>query len=241
MIGLEHKFKYIGKEVKISTDFDNGGLARVEEKKRNVFDIFPFSEDEYKDGFIKLKPFNSEDRDFDGANFSFHFMVEGCKNKKLTFRFHLKEKEKETDCSVVYANPDFPLYSYNGEDWSRMPNKSLSLDRKRKNWQIVTVEQIFKKDKVFLSYQYPYTNTHLADYIMKNQNSPFFRLEAGGYSTEGRIIPQINITDPQIPLSKKKVAWFTGLQHCAELGAGWGLEGMMDYLLSDERTAKKAR
>lgn len=235
------KLRYVGRKVTISTDFDGGHLASVEEKKAKVFDVLPYHENEYRDGFVKLGRLQPEEREFDGANVSFLFSVEGCKDEKLTFRFHLKEKEKATDVSVVYANPDFPVFSYDGRTWRRMAKKSLSSDRKRKGWKVVTVEQTFSRSKVYVAYQYPYTNEHLARYIMGIQDSPYCTVEVAGVSTEGRIIPQVSVTDPDVPLGRKKVVWLTGLQHSAELGAGWGLEGMMDYLLSDDAGAKRAR
>jgi hypothetical protein len=51
----------------------------------------------------------------------------------------------------------------------------------------------------------------------------------------------ISITDPAVPRRAKQVAWFTGLQHCAELGAGWGLQGMAEFLVSDAPVAAEAR
>jgi len=235
------KLRYAGRKVTISTDFDGGHLTSVEERKTNVFEILPYRESEYRDGFVKLDPFHPEEREFDNANVSFLFSVEGCKDEKLTFRFHLKETEKATDVSVVYANPDFPVFSYDGKAWRRMERKSLLSARKRKGWKVVTAEQIFTRSKAYVAYQYPYTNEHLARYIMGIQDSPYCTIEVAGVSTEGRIIPQVSITDPSVPLKGKKVAWMTGLQHSAELGAGWGQEEMMDYLLSGDAGAREAR
>ncbi len=235
------KIKYQGKEVCISTDFDNGHLAGISEKRKNIFDILPYQEDEYGDNYMRLKPLNAPERDWDGTNMAFHFMVDGCKNKKLTFRLHVEEKGTKTSIPVIYANPDFPVYSYDGKNWKRMENKSVSRDPDRKNWQVVKINQLFKKDKVYIAYMYPYTNTHLADYITTVQDSPFCEIEVGGYSTEGRIIPLISITNPKIPVKKKKSVWFIAIQHCAEQAAGWGVEGMMDFLLSDDPAAAKAR
>ena len=237
----ETKLRYVARNVTIATDFDNGHLASVKEGATNVFDILPYHESEHREGRVSLRTLQPEGREWDSANVSFLFQVEGCKDETLTFRFHLKEKEQETDCSVVYANPDFPVFSYDGKSWNRMKSKSLSSDRKRKGWQVVTVEQTFTRSKVYVAYQYPYTNEHLAQYVMTMQGSAFCTIEVAGVSTEGRIIPQISITDPDVPRKSKKVAWLTGVQHCAEFGAGWGLEGMMDYLLSNDRAAREAR
>ena len=190
----------------ISTNFDNGGLARIEEKETNVFDCWPYEKEEYKDGYIRLKSLNSiggTELLYDEANFSFHLCLQGCKNKNVKFRFHIKEREKEGDTSVVYANPDFPVYSYNRDEWKRIENKFLTDNPEKPGWQIVTVEQTFTKNRVYIAYQYPYTNTHLDDYLKKIQDSPFCEMEIAGKSTEGRDIKQISITDVKIPLKNK--------------------------------------
>jgi len=228
----ERKFEYKAKEILISTDFDNGALGKIKEKEINVFDCWPYEDKEYK--YL----FPGPDQQ---ACFCFHFRLDGCKDKKIKFLFHIWERGKEKDTSIVYANPDFPVYSYDGKNWERINNKSLVNDSEVKDGKIIVVEQKFKKDRAWISYQYPYTSTHLNDYIKIIKDSPFCKIEIAGYSTKRREIKQISITDFGIPLKKKKIAWFTGLQHPAELGAGWGLEGMIDFLLSENIVAKEAR
>ena len=77
--------------------------------------------------------------------------------------------------------------------------------------------------------------------VRRVESSPYCTIEIAGVSTEGRDIKQISITDPLVPLQEKMVAWIIGLQHSSELGAGWGLEGMLDFLLSDDPLAQEAR
>ncbi len=227
MSNPKSKFTYKGKEASISTDFDNGALAKVEEMETNIFDCWPYHPPE------ELKALT--------ANFSFHFRLDGCKNKEVGFRFHIREREKEEDTSIVYANPDFPVYSYDGVDWKRAEDKSLHDDPTMEYGKMVFVEQTFSEDRAWIAYQYSYTNGHLDDYTKKIRASPFCKIEVAGRSTEGREIRQITVTDFDVPLKEKKVAWFTGLQHPAELGAGWGLEGMVDLLLSNDTRARETR
>ena|GEM_PF-6807298 len=235
----KEKFTYVGREVSISTDFDNGALARVEEEKTNIFDLWPYEDEEYRDGYIYLRSVTGTGWDL--ANFCFHFRLEGCKGKEIEFRFHIKEREKEGDVSIVYANPDFPVYSYDGNHWMRMENKSLSQESLIEGGQTISVRQTYTKETAYIAYQYPYSNSHLESFVQRALKSPFCRVETAGESTEGRPIKQISITDYDVPIKEKKVVWFIGLQHPAELGAGWGLEGIIDYLLSGSSVAKKAR
>jgi hypothetical protein len=221
------KFSYEGEEIRVSTDFDNGGLARVEERGINLFDCWPYdSPEEYK----SLQ-----------ANFCFHLRLDGCRNKHVGLRFHIQEREKEDEVSVVYANPDFPVYSYDGKHWTRMEHKTLEDDPAVEHGKIVSVEHTFVQEPVWIAYQYPYSNRRRDGYIREIRESPFCEIGSAGRSTEGRDIRQIRITDAGVPLKEKKIVWMTGLQHCAEMGAGWGLEGMMDFLLSQDPLAAKAR
>lgn len=233
-----NKFRYVGREISISTDFDNGSLAKVEERATNIFDVWPYEAEEYRGGRVSLR---SVRLGWDSANFCFHFSLEGCKGKEIEFRFHIKEREKAEDVSIVYANPDFPVYSYDGDVWMRMPNKTLSHESLIEGGQTISVTQTYTENTAYIAYQYPYSNSRIETFNRRDVDSPFYRMETAGKSTEGRPIRQICITDFDIPIKEKEVAWFTGLQHPAEIGAGWGLEGMIEYLLSDDSMAKKAR
>jgi hypothetical protein len=236
------KLNYHGARIRLSTDFDGAGLARVTELEADVFDCWPYLEDEYRDGFISLASLQDPDAPRDGANYSFLFQLDGCLNRKITLRFHVvHERCKADDVSVVYANPDFPVISYDGDHWERTPHKRLLGGGGVADERIIEVEHTFSQNTVWISYQYPYTNGHLSRFTARIGGSPFCRMEAAGRSTEGREIPMISITDPAVPRPAKRVAWFTGLQHCAELGAGWGLQSMAEFLLSNAPAAVAAR
>jgi len=237
-----HKFTYTGEELEISTEFNNGGLYKVEETETNVFDIWPYSEDESRWGWVYLKSFTRSDR-YDHTGFTFHFRITGCKNKKVVFNFHVKEEvDSDTeDITAVYANPDFPVISYDGETWMRMDTKSMKSHPTEEYWKIVTVEHEFTEDTAYLSFQYPYSSTRLDKFIERIHDSPYCTIGNAGRSTEGKDIKLISITNPDVALKEKKVVWFTGLQHCSELGAGRGLEAIIDFLLSDDPAAHEAR
>jgi hypothetical protein len=239
---MTDKLIWSGTGLQVSTAFDGGGLARVSELEPDVLDCWPYEEGEYRDGFISLPSLRGADAPRDGANYSFLFRLDGCRNRKITLRFHVvRERGQATDVSVVYANPDFPVISYDGEYWERTPQKRLRGGDGLADTKIVEVEHTFRADSVWVAYQYPYTNDHLSRFLTRIEGAPYCRVEAAGFSTEGRAIPMISITDPAVPLPRKRVAWFTGLQHCAELAAGWGLQSLAELLLSAAPLAVEAR
>ena len=234
------KYIFHGKEVVISTDFDNGGLARIEERETNVFDCWPYESENYRNGGLYVKSLYKDA--FDNASFCFHFRISGCRNKNIVFNFYVKESiNNENDESILYTNPDFPVLSYDGDFWQRMDTKSLETYSADTSWSIVTVEQKFTEDTAFVAYQYPYTNTHVERLIHRIEKSPCCTIDTIGRSTDNRDIRLIRITDPATPLSEKIVVWIIGLQHSAELGAGWGIEGMIDFLLANDMASEKAR
>jgi hypothetical protein len=236
------KFVFQGSRLRLSTDFDGGGLAKVVEAGPDVLDCWPYLEDEYRDGFISLRSLDGAGDQRDGANYSFLFRLDGCLNRKITLRIHVvHEKCKSDDVSVVYANPDFPVISHDGDNWERTPHKRLLGGDGLTDEKIIEVEYTCSQDTVWVSYQYPYTNDRLHRFVQRLADSPFCQVGVAGRSTEGRDIPLISLTDPAVPLRAKPVAWFTGLQHCAELAAGWGFEGMAEFLVSAAPLAVEAR
>ena len=237
----ETKFVFTGKEIVLSTDFDNGWMARIEEKEKNVFEVWPYDYKHYKWDWVYLESMTRESR-YDHTGFCFHFRISGCKDKKITFRFHVKEHTRDENAiTVLYANPDFPVLSYDEENWWRTDNKSMEIDTADSTWSIVTVEQFFEEDLAYCAFQYPYSGSHLDRLIERIRYSPFCTIETVGNSTEGREIKQISITNRDITSDKKLTAWFLGLQHSSELAAGYGLEGMIEFLLTDDPLAEKAR
>lgn len=229
----------------ISTSFDNGAMAVVRESAPGVFDLWPYRAEEYGK-HLELEPRRPQDREqgetgaHDGANMAFHFRLEGCKGKKAVLRFHVSEIKERSGTSVIYANPDFPVWSTEGETWHRVPRKSLHDDPEIAGGRIVVAELEPPAEPVWVAFQYPYSNDRLAAYMARALRTPYCTAEACGKSIEGRDVPMLTITDPTAR-GHKKTVWFTGIQHCAETGAGWGLEGVADFLLSADPEAVRAR
>ncbi len=140
----------------------------------------------------------------------------------------------------MYANPDFPVWSSDGESWQRMPRKTVHDDPDAAGGRIVVVEHEFDAEPAWISFQYPYSNDRLTAWLERARRSGFCTAQACGTSTEGRDVRVLTVTDPGVAGPRRSV-WFTGIQHSAETGAGWGIEGALDFLLSADPLAVRAR
>lgn len=231
--------------MRISTGFDNGAMAVVEERSPGVFDLWPYRAEEYG-RHIELEARRPHDRvegesgGRDAANFAFHFELAGCRGRKVTLRFHVNENKGASGVSVVYANPDFPVWSPDGESWHRMPHKVLQDDPEAPGGSIVVVEQEFAAEPVRIAYQYPYGDSRLTAWLERAGSTGFCTARSCGRSTEGRDVRVVTVTDPSVS-GPKRTVWLTGIQHSAETAAGWGIEGVLDFLLSDDPLAASAR
>lgn len=228
-----------GDRVSVSTEYMGGGIGLMRESAPGVFDIWPYTKEECP-STLKLRSAKRGAGKLDSANFAFSLRLDNCKGKKVELRFHITENTDKVPTSLVYANPDFPVFSYDWASWSRMPDKTLSDDPENPGWKTVTVRHEFTAEPAYIAYQYPYSSERLARFIEGIRESPFCKPESAGKSTDGRDIPQICITDPSV-VSGKKTVWIIGLQHSAEIGAGWGIEGIAEFLLSSDPTAAEAR
>ena len=62
-----------------------------------------------------------------------------------------------------------------------------------------------------------------------------------GKSVHGRDIPLMTITDPQSPDTEKRRAFILGGTHGAENASIYGVEGMLDFLVSEDPLASEMR
>jgi hypothetical protein len=58
-----------------------------------------------------------------------------------------------------------------------------------------------------------------------------------GYSEQGRNINLLTITNPAVPLQGKKVIYIVGRQHAGETASSHMLEGLINFLISDDISA----
>lgn len=102
-------------------------------------------------------------------------------------------------------------------------------------------------DEVYLAYCYPYTYSdcqkHL-DKICKSKNKDRVRKAPLCKSLAGNDCDMIIVTnfksEPEI-IAERPAIILTGRVHPGESNASWIMEGLIDYIVSDERAAKNLR
>ncbi len=129
-----------------------------------------------------------------------------------------------------------PVYSYDGTNWKNFTNDEVSWDEREPH---LTLHFTPERDHLWIAHVAPYTNRHLEALLAGFQKSPYLKVESVGRTVEGREMPLLTITNPQIPEAQKRVIWLMFRQHAWETGSSWAGEGAVRFLLSkDERAAR---
>jgi hypothetical protein len=87
-------------------------------------------------------------------------------------------------------------------------------------------------DSVFIAAGYPYSYTHLQNFLDSCSNNKFFSDEVLHTTESGLNVHLLTITSPRHK-RKKKLIWILGRQHAFECVSSYVVEGMIRYLLSD--------
>jgi len=120
----------------------------------------------------------------------------------------------------------------------------------RKNWQMVETQRepfdfdvpLRKGEKaVYFATYYPYFHSQMVEHNRKLTKSKYVKASVIGKSVHGRDIPLLTITDPQSPDTEKRRAFILGGTHGAETASIYGVEGMLDFLVSEDPLAAEMR
>jgi murein tripeptide amidase MpaA len=129
-----------------------------------------------------------------------------------------------------------PVYSYDGVEWRHFSDAEVSWDNREPH---LTLHFTPGGDHLWIAHVEPYTNQQLAALLDSFRGSPYLERVSVGRTVEGREIPLVTITNPQIPEAKKQVIWLMFRQHAWETGSSWAGDGAVRFLLStDERAAR---
>lgn len=178
---------------------------------------------------FRLRPdTNSDDQQW------FLFRVRGAAGTKLRFEL------RGTDLHNIPSHWDhsLPVFSADGgESWSHIVNSTQHKDQR------FYFEHEFTADEELLAFHYPYgvkeTNRALDRWAA--HPAVIDRWEIG-QSVQGRPIEAIRIADPSgRPLNERRGLWAISRQHAGETSASFTLEGMVNFVLSDDPAAAALR
>jgi hypothetical protein len=141
------------------------------------------------------------------------------------------------------------FYSYDQQDWFKFDNSSGGeLDYRFSN------DAPFTSDEVFIAYSIPYPVSRTVDKLTEWASSPFVSPTPSGgtdfvigsipnttpYGPSDLDLYGMKITDSDAEGLKTKVVLTAG-DHSSETAGNWTLEGMIDFVLSDDPRASLLR
>ncbi len=204
------------KEVKFFADFDNATLGKVKEIGPDEFYLYAFPEDKPRSSFLW-----------------FHFRVEGCKDRDVTFRLNPAPFSKD---STGGSGTRLPVMSYDADNWTGVADKSWNEDG-----TVLTFRCRFTQSPAWIASFFPFTPDRVSRFIAANASSPYFTASSIGLTRENRDMRMYTITDPAVPEAGKRVVLFTALQHDLETSGALALEGICRFLLSGDARASALR
>jgi murein tripeptide amidase MpaA len=130
------------------------------------------------------------------------------------------------------------VYSYDGANWTSFSDNEVSWDDHEPH---LTLHFTPEHDHLWIAHVTPYTSKDLSALLRSFRGNPYLQRESAGRTVEGRDIPLLTITDPQIPDAEKKVIWLMFRQHAWETGSSWAGEGAVRFLLLRDEWAVRIR
>ena len=158
-----------------------------------------------------------------------NFKVSGVQGLEVTFNINNADK-------VHFLYNDDPsgevqmVYSYDGDNWFRLTSHSYSDPT-------YTFTQTFTEDEVQIATFFPFSSEEMSALVDTASASPWASKTVLGTSHQGRDIDLLTITNTAIPIGDKKIIYFISRQHAAETSGSFLLEGIIDFLISDDEYA----
>ncbi|MBN2891896.1 MAG: hypothetical protein JXL97_08520 [Bacteroidales bacterium] len=132
--------------------------------------------------------------------------------------------------SVIGA--ENPVFSYDQKNWERLEADFGDPWSKE-------ISHKFTSDTVFFATGYPYTYTDVLNFVDSLTFSPFVDTSTLVISEGGRRVPMFIIKDSVA--KPTDLVWITGRQHAFETTMNYTLEGMISFLISDDKKAVEMR
>ncbi len=131
-----------------------------------------------------------------------------------------------------------PVYSYDGVTWKHFSDSEVEWNEEKVELRLIFIPE---KRRMWIAHTPPYTNANLDALLSTYKRSPFLQKQIAGKTVEGRDMPLLTVTDPQTPLTGKKVIWLMFRQHSWESGTSWACDGALRFLLSSDPRASQIR
>ena len=172
------------------------------------------------------------------------FLIDSNDNNKCTNKFNTNINESFTN---IANNNNFNIY-----DIIMNMNASKDKDKENNNQNFHTLTFQFDFSKintdikyVYFAYCYPYTYTQLTNYLFSLSNyKKILRIDSIGQSLDNNKLYMLIITnfeDTFDTLANKKAIIFTARVHPGESSSSFVIQGLIEFLLSNEPKAINLR
>lgn len=133
--------------------------------------------------------------------------------------------------------PDIvPVFSDDGRTWRHFP--AIEWDPEKKE---TTLRFRPAGDSIWIAHVPPYTTADLRRLLDDLRDRPAAIVETIGKTVQGRDIPMVTVTNPDLPDEDKKVLWLQARQHAWESGTSYVMEGALRFITSDDPAAAALR
>ena len=208
--------------IEISSDFDHGSIGTLEE-------VNP--------GYFRGTTRHWLKRDNIGDQYYwFYFKVDMDEPREITFELDNLQGVYRTKRHLIYSDDTQPVFSYDQTRWNRI--ESVSYDSAAKT-MIFSYE--FASSPVWIAYAHPYPYERMVSFVSSIRKNNHVTVEEIATTKQGRGVELISITDQEKQEDAKKTVFFMAMQHSGEDAGVFYLEGLISFLLSDEKDAVKAR
>ena len=164
-----------------------------------------------------------------------HFQIDGL------------EPEQPTPLTVNATNTGYtdiilPVWSLDGAPFERLPLSAVptrtGTGPYTHTFSVTVPEGV---SQVRLAKYFPYTVLDKDAFLAGIEDHPHVHIEYIGQSHEGRAIERLDITNPGVPDDGKERVWIHSLVHPAETTSPFVVEGLVDFVLSDDPYARALR
>ena len=172
------------------------------------------------------------------------FLIDSNDNNKCTNKFNTNINESFTN---IANNNNFNIY---GIIMNMNASKDKDKENNNQNFHTLTFQFDFSKINtdikyVYFAYCYPYTYTQLTNYLFSLSNyKKILRIDSIGQSLDNNKLYMLIITnfeDSFDTLANKKAIIFTARVHPGESSSSFVIQGVIEFLLSNETKAISLR
>ena len=167
----------------------------------------------------------------------YYFRMDHVAGKDLTITLTDFVGEYHDKPGANPMGPDIvPVFSNDGHTWQHFPAVEWNAEKKE-----TTLMFRPQRDSIWIAHVPPYTTQDLHRLLADLQDRPTAVVETIGKTVQGRDIPMVTVSNPDIDDANKKVVWLQARQHAWEAGTSYVMEGALRFITSDDPAARDLR